>query len=82
MCIYLNLMILIKIIRGFIRIVHGRVLTNSETNSIKKEYIDKLMVEREAEAKKARQLKKKQAYKPDPEASFSWSANTSTRGRR
>jgi len=58
------------------------VLTNSETNSIKKEYIDKLMVEREAEAKKARQLKKKQAYKPDPEASFSWSANTSTRGRR
>ena len=64
------------------RIAHGRVLTNSETNSIKKEYIDKLMVEREAEAKKARQLKKKQAYKPDPEASFSWSANTSTRGRR
>ncbi|HHV1865648.1 TPA: DUF3811 domain-containing protein [Escherichia coli] len=61
------------------RIAHGRVLTNSETNSIKKEYIDKLMVEREAEAKKARQLK---AYKPDPEASFSWSANTSTRGRR
>ncbi len=48
----------------------------------KKDYIDKLMVEREAEAKKARQLKKKQAYKPDPEASFSWSANTSTRGRR
>ncbi len=44
------------------RIAHGRVLTNSETNSIKKEYIDKLMVEREAEAKKARQLKKKQAY--------------------
>lgn len=43
------------------RIAHGRVLTNSETNSIKKEYIDKLMVEREAEAKKARQLKKKQA---------------------
>ena len=64
------------------RIAHGRVLTNSETNSIKKDYIDKLMVEREAEAKKARQLKKKQAYKPDPEASFSWSANTSTRGRR
>lgn len=34
------------------RIAHGRVLTNSETNSIKKEYIDKLMVEREAAAKK------------------------------
>ncbi|WP_283698140.1 DUF3811 domain-containing protein, partial [Shigella sonnei] len=27
-------------------------------------------------------LKKKQAYKPDTEASFSWSANTPTRGRR
>ena len=26
------------------RIAHGRVLTNSETNSIKKDYIDKLMV--------------------------------------
>ncbi|EAS5533054.1 DUF3811 domain-containing protein [Salmonella enterica] len=64
------------------RIAHGRPLTNSETNSVKKEYIDKLMALREAEAKKARQLKKKQAYKPDTEASFSWSANTPTRGRR
>ena len=64
------------------RIAHGRTLTNAETNQVKKEYIDKLMALREAEAKKARQLKKKQAYKPDPEASFSWSANTSTRGRR
>lgn len=53
------------------RIAHGRLLTNAETNSIKKEYIDKLMALREAEAKKARQLKKKQAYKPDAEASFS-----------
>ena len=44
------------------RIAHGRLLTNAETNSIKKEYIDKLMALREAEAKKARQLKKKQAY--------------------
>ncbi|MGK9175635.1 DUF3811 domain-containing protein [Yokenella regensburgei] len=64
------------------RIAHGRVLTNAETNNVKKEYIDKLMVEREAEAKKARQLKKKQAYKPDEAATFSWSASTSTRGRR
>ena len=64
------------------RIAHGRPLTNAETNSVKKEYIDKLMALREAEAKKARQLKKKQAYKPDAEASFSWSANTPTRGRR
>ncbi len=28
------------------RIAHGRVLTNSEPNSIKNEYIDKLMVAR------------------------------------
>ncbi|EIZ1386458.1 DUF3811 domain-containing protein [Escherichia coli] len=28
------------------------------------------------------QLKKKQAYKPDTEASFNWSANTPTHGRR
>jgi hypothetical protein len=40
------------------------------------------MAQREAEAKKARKLKKMQAYKPDSEASFSWSANTPTRGRR
>lgn len=64
------------------RIAHGRVLTNSEINHLKKEYIDKLMAEREAEAKKARQLKKKQAYKADKEATFSWSANTPARGRR
>ncbi|KNC95449.1 DUF3811 domain-containing protein [Trabulsiella odontotermitis] len=64
------------------RIAHGRLLTNAETNHLKKEYIDKLMAQREADAKKARQLKKKQAYKPDENATFSWSANTSTRGRR
>ena len=64
------------------RIAHGRTLTNAETNQVKKEYIDKLMVQREAEAKKARQVKKQQAYKPDSESSFSWSANTPTRGRR
>ena len=64
------------------RIAHGRPLTNAETNSVKKEYIDKLMLQRETEAKKARQLKKKQAHKPDAEASFSWSPNTPTRGRR
>ncbi|ROP60273.1 YjbD-like protein DUF3811 [Enterobacter sp. BIGb0383] len=64
------------------RIAHGRPLTNSETNHVKKEYIDKLMVEREAAAKKARQVKKQKAYKPDAESTFSWSANTPTRGRR
>ncbi|MBJ3816251.1 DUF3811 domain-containing protein [Shimwellia pseudoproteus] len=64
------------------RIAHGRALTNSESNRVKKDYIDKLMAQREAEAKKARQVKKKQAFKPDPQATFSWSANTATRGRR
>ncbi|MCM7279986.1 DUF3811 domain-containing protein [Enterobacter bugandensis] len=64
------------------RIAHGRTLTNAETNQVKKEYIDKLMAQREAAAKKARKLKKEQTYKPDAEATFSWSANTSTRGRR
>jgi histidinol dehydrogenase len=44
------------------RIAHGRPLSNAETNSVKK-YIDKLMAQREAEAKKARQVKKQQAYK-------------------
>ena len=64
------------------RIAHGRTLTNAETNQVKKEYIDKLMAERDAAAKKARKLKKQQAYKPDTETTFSWSATTSTRGRR
>ena len=64
------------------RIAHGRTLTNAETNQVKKEYIDKLMAQREAATKKARKLKKEQAYKPDTEATFSWSATTSTRGRR
>lgn len=39
------------------RIAHGRPLSNAETNSVKKEYIDKLMAQREAEAKKARREK-------------------------
>jgi len=64
------------------RIAHGRTLTNAETNQVKKEYIDKLMAQREVEAKKARKLKKAQAYKPDTESTFSWSAHTSPRGRR
>ncbi len=64
------------------RIAHGRTLTNAENNHVKKEYIDKLMAQREAEAKKARKEKKQNAYKPDSESTFSWSANTSTRGRR
>lgn len=64
------------------RIAHGRPLSNSEANHVKKEYIDKLMAQREATAKKARQVKKLQAYKPDENSTFSWSATTQTRGRR
>ncbi|SCC49498.1 DUF3811 domain-containing protein [Kosakonia oryziphila] len=64
------------------RIAHGRPLSNSEANHVKKEYIDKLMEQRETEVKKARKAKKQQAYKPDESTTFSWSANTSTRGRR
>ncbi len=64
------------------RIAEGRPLTNSETNRIKKEYIDKLMAERELAAKKARQIKKQKALKPDTSATYSWSANTHIRGKR
>lgn len=64
------------------RIAHGRPLTNAENNSVKKEYIDQLMAERETAAKKARQLKKNQAYKVDKEATFTWTASTGPRGRR
>lgn len=64
------------------RITHGRTLTNAETNQVKKEYIDKLMAQREVEAKKARKVKKAQAFKPDTESTFSWSGNTAPRGRR
>lgn len=64
------------------RIAHGRTLTNSEINQVKKEYIDKLMAERALAAKKARQLKKQNALKPDTTATYSWSANTHSRGKR
>ena len=64
------------------RIAHGRPLTNAETNSVKKEYIDKLMEEREKAAKQARAVKKKQAVKPDTSTTFSWTASTHTRGKR
>ena len=64
------------------RIAHGRPLTNSEANHVKKEYIDKLMAQREQAAKQARKIKKQQAYKPDSESTFSWSASTPVRVRR
>jgi len=40
------------------------------------------MAEREKAAKQARAIKKKQALKPDTTSTFSWSANTPTRGKR
>ncbi len=46
------------------RIAHGRTLTNAETNQVKKEYIDKLMAQRDAAAKKARKLKKSRLINP------------------
>ncbi|MDX5626888.1 MULTISPECIES: DUF3811 domain-containing protein [unclassified Brenneria] len=61
---------------------HGRPLTNSESNHIKDDYIDNLMKEREAAAKRVRAEKKKNKFKPDISATYSWSANTSCRGRR
>ena len=64
------------------RIAHGRTLTNAETNQVKKEYLDKLMDQRETEEKQDRKLKKEKSYKHHKEATFSWSANTSPRGRR
>ncbi|ALB64285.1 hypothetical protein AFK62_18015 [Cronobacter condimenti 1330] len=64
------------------RIAHGRPLSNSEANHVKKEYIDKLMAQRELAAKEVRKQKKAKAYKPDREATFSWSASTPVRGRR
>ncbi|RPH25610.1 DUF3811 domain-containing protein [Buttiauxella warmboldiae] len=64
------------------RIAHGRPLTNSEINHVKKTYIDQLIAERELAAKKARQIKKQKTAKLDTSATYSWSANNHTRGKR
>lgn len=64
------------------RIAQGRTLTNSEINHVKKTYIDQLMAARELEAKKTRQVKKQKALKPDTSATYSWSANSHSRGKR
>lgn len=60
----------------------GRLLTNSENNHIKDDYIDKLTKEREAVAKKAQAQRKKNKFKPDISTTYEWSANTNLRGRR
>lgn len=64
------------------RIAHGRPLTNSENNHIKDDYINKLMAERELIAKQLRAEKKKKKLKPDISATYEWSANMHSRGRR
>ncbi|OAT15263.1 hypothetical protein M979_3776 [Buttiauxella noackiae ATCC 51607] len=64
------------------RIAHGRPLTNSEINHVKKTYIDQLIAERELAAKKARQVKKQKTAKQDTSATYSWSANNHSRGKR
>lgn len=64
------------------RIAQGRTLTNSEINHVKKTYIDQLMAQRELAAKKSRQIKKQKALKPDISATYSWSANSHSRGKR
>ncbi|MBJ7220813.1 MULTISPECIES: DUF3811 domain-containing protein [unclassified Brenneria] len=61
---------------------HGRPLTNSESNHIKDDYIDKLMKEREAIARQARAEKKKNKFKPDIAATYEWSSSTNLRGPR
>lgn len=64
------------------RKAHGRPLTNSESNHIKDDYIDKLMAERELIAKKVRAENKKKKLKPDISATYEWSSAMHTRGRR
>ncbi|KAA9001884.1 DUF3811 domain-containing protein [Affinibrenneria salicis] len=61
---------------------HGRPLTNSESNHIKDDYIDKLMKEREVVARQARAEQKKNKFKPDTSATYEWSSSTNWRGRR
>ncbi len=64
------------------RKANGRPLTNSENNHIKDDYIDKLMAERELVTKKVRTEHKQKKIKPDISATYEWSANMHTRGRR
>lgn len=64
------------------RKVHGHPLTNGESNRIKNEFIARLTAEREAAAKQARVAKKKLALKPDISATYQWSAQMHSRGKR
>lgn len=62
---------------------HGRTLTNAETNRIKDDFGARLAAERAAVAKQARAAKKKkQAIKPDISATYQWSTEMHSRGKR
>lgn len=66
------------------RKAQGRDLTNSETNRIKDDYVDKLMAEREKEASKVRAEKRRAKINatPSTSATYNWTASTHPRGRR
>jgi len=64
------------------RKAQGRDLTNSETNRIKDNYIDKLMEEKEKVAAKARAEKRRAKAVPSTTATYDWTARTHPRGRR
>ncbi|MGC6386996.1 DUF3811 domain-containing protein [Ewingella sp. S1.OA.A_B6] len=64
------------------RKAQGRDLTNSETNRIKDNYIDKLMEEKEKVAAKARAEKRRAKAVPSTSATYDWTARTHPRGRR
>ncbi|MGY3100477.1 hypothetical protein ACVWVV_001682 [Ewingella americana] len=64
------------------RKAQGRDLTNSETNRIKDNYIDKLMEEKEKVAAKARAEKRRLKAVPSSTATYDWTARTHPRGRR
>jgi len=64
------------------RKAQGRDLTNSETNRIKDNYIDKLMEEKEKVAAKARAEKRRLKAVPSSTATYDSTARTQPRGRR
>ncbi|GBU14088.1 hypothetical protein AwEntero_26890 [Enterobacterales bacterium] len=64
------------------RKAQGRDLTNSETNRIKDNFIDKLMEEKEKVAAKARAEKRRAKAVPSTSATYDWTARTHPRGRR
>ncbi|HEY0207722.1 DUF3811 domain-containing protein [Acerihabitans sp.] len=60
----------------------GLALSNSETNHIKDDYIAQLMAEREVIAKQVRVVKRQKKLKPDISATYEWTANMHSRGKR